>query len=114
MLTTAKVKIGYLDRRVTLYSPVETVQGNGERVITWTSQGDRWAKVDFPKTGNDERFMADQQVAETRTNFTLRYESAKTATEGWMIEYDGFQYDVRNILEEGRNAYLVFQCEKRV
>ena len=49
--------VGELDERVILLIQTDTENDYGELVKTWSAiDGEEWAKVEFPLTGNEEGY----------------------------------------------------------
>lgn len=62
---------GLLDQRITLQQRVDSVNGFGENVPTWSDVATVWASAD-PKRGR-EFFAAAQQQAESPVMFRIRW-----------------------------------------
>lgn len=104
-----QLKIGELDRRILFQNPVETKQTNGEVLVSWTSHGYRWAKVD-PVIAN-ELSENERLTVYGKATFTVRYDSS--LNEKMRIYYDGKIYNIQGYLEVGRRQFMTIECETR-
>ena len=104
MLTTPKVAIGQLDRRITLQSRTTAGKAYGEPIETWTDLATVWAAVDYPLTGSGEAYQDHINLAQTRVEFIIR----KRTDVGFVerIVYDSETYDIERKAEIGRGGYL--------
>ena len=105
--------IGDLNRRVTLESLVQTKDAEGGMVDSWSAVATVWAKV-ANLSGNERRASSHGgQVAEARTEFTIRYRAGLNAK--MRVSYAGKIYNIRHIndfAEEHR--FVVLTCDTGV
>jgi SPP1 family predicted phage head-tail adaptor len=82
----------------------------GEQVETFNTLDVVWAqKVD---TTGRELFVAKGTIAENSTRFRLRYRNDLNLTD--RLEYDGSEYDIKQIAELGRREGLEIVAVARV
>ena len=110
MLTT-RVKIGDLDERLELWEATATRSESGAIEESWGLAATVWAKVEFPKTGQTEVFVADQQTVLKRANFTIRNRAG--VTEKTRARHKGQDFDILTVTELGRNGFLVLITQAR-
>lgn len=110
MASTAQ--IGQLDRRIEIQQATTTTDAYGQSIDTWTTLACCWAKVENPLAGNREKVFGDVETSVTRAMITIRYRDG--ITERHSVLYNGDYYDIMNIHQIGRRAYLLLICEKRV
>lgn len=97
------MQAGRMDRLIEIRWPGEGSQSaSGEIAATVARAVEVWAQV-TPSAGN-ERFAADQRVAEADTVFRIRWLAGVTPLSG--IFYDAHLYDVVSVLEVGRQEGL--------
>lgn len=103
---------GELDKRATLQ--VRTVAANAynEPVETWAELATVWTKVEYPKTGSEEAFEDNINIAATRVDFTIRYRTDVGFVE--RILYESEVYDIERIAELGRRDYLKITGKRRL
>lgn len=97
----ALVRIGRMDRQITLRQRVVTRGAAGSVVESWQNVATVWAeKLDMA----GREFMAAQQSnAEISTKFRIRYYA--DITPEWRISHDGKDYDIISIAELGRRQW---------
>lgn len=107
---------GRLRRRVTLQRPVETQDGTGAPVVTWTAVDTVWANV-RPLQGR-ELFTAQAVHAKLTTEVTIRYRSdvveASPPASTWRVVVGSQTYElVQDPIDvDDRRAYLLLLCEE--
>lgn len=109
MLAT-RVRIGELDRLITIQEPVITNGTAGSDIIdTWTDLDDVYAKV-TEKTGT-EGVEAGRNTYLQSTIFTIRYYAGLNTR--MRIIYSGFVYAIVSITENGgaRSGFLDIVAE---
>jgi SPP1 family predicted phage head-tail adaptor len=107
--------IGRLDRRVSLYRPVVSIDDYGGEALTWEKVAEMWAGVSYTDTGSDERALAAQETAVQRLIFTVRYAATcGRVGEKMKIEYEGQDYDILTVQEIGRRQFLKIATERRI
>lgn len=108
----AKATGSRLDCRIEIWSVSETQTETGAITEGWTKLMETWAEVKFPITGQDERFLTDQQTPVVRANFKIRHRAG--VTEKMQVKYAGSTYEIMSIVEEGRENFLILISEKRI
>lgn len=105
---------GQLDRRIEIQraTGAKDSAGYGQLVEDWETLYCCWAKLENPLAGNTEKIFGDLETAVTRALFTIRYRDGLTEKD--RIVYNSQNYDIMNIHEIGRRAYLLLICEKRI
>lgn len=103
------VKVGQLDRRITLKTRTTVQTSTGYARETWTDLATVWAQL--VDRGGAEREVSEQEVGVRRVAFIIRYRSDIGAAD--RIEYDGDIYDITNIEEVGRRRFLKISAEWR-
>lgn len=96
------MRLGNLDRRIVIESATEAQDSYGEAIKTWSTFATVWAKA-TPNRG-DERFAANQIVAQADSMFRIRWQSGVTTK--MRINYDGQIYDIVYLAELGRHEAL--------
>jgi len=99
--------IGQLDRRVTFQQATTTRNANGEAVDTWTTYADRWAAIEYG-SGSDV-VEGDRLLAQSNVRFMVRYDSR--LNKGMRIKYKHWFYNIIRLTEQGRNDFLILDCE---
>lgn len=103
---------GDLNRRITLEALTQTKDDEGGMVDSWVPLAGMpiWARV-ANLSGNERRATSHGgQVAEARTEFTIRYRAGIDAK--MRISYNAKLYNIRhvnNYLEE--NRFLILTCD---
>ena len=101
---------GDLDRRITIQTLSQAKDSEGGMVDSWADVAMVWARVRY-LSGNERRLTAaGGQVAEARTEFTIRYRSG--LNERMRIRYAGKVYNIRH-LNDFREAhrFIVITCD---
>jgi SPP1 family predicted phage head-tail adaptor len=98
---------GQLDRRITFQQTTETRNGNGEPVYAWSTYADRWAKIEYG--GGSDVVEGDRLLSQMSTKFTVRYDSR--LNKGMRIKYKHWYYNIIRLTEQGRNDFLILDCE---
>lgn len=103
------MRSGSLDRRITLQRKSTVQNSTGEQIETWIDLAPVWAsKKDL--RGN-ERFAAQQIMAEVDTQFRIRYRAGLTPID--RVFYAGKYYDVKAVLEIGRREGMDLMAQAR-
>ena len=104
--------VGQLDERVTILVQTETENKYGEMVKTWAAiDGEEWAKVDFPLTGNEENYAGPLEYDTRRIEVTVMYRGDVT-TENRLL-YEAEEYDIVHVKPLGRDLFEVYTCIRR-
>lgn len=110
-MTRQKWDVGTLDRQVVLRDYTESTNDYGEETISWSDLATVWARVEYPKTGTDERESAAQPTAFQTIYFTIRYRS--DVEPKMRIQYGSDELDIIAVSEIGRRAFTVIEAQKR-
>lgn len=108
------MKIGPLRQRITLQRPVASKGASGGNVTTWVDvPPELWASV--KNMGGTELRSTKHggEVAEARTDITIRYRSGVTAE--MRVIYNGSAYNIRHVnnWNEG-NRFIILTCDTGV
>jgi len=108
------MKIGSLDRRITVQKPTESRDDYGGLITTWATFAVRWAALSY-RRANTEDYPADKKTSFYRAMFTVRSDSVtRQITPKMRIVYDGKVWDIHAITEkmtELRKMYLLIEVE---
>lgn len=96
------MRAGKLDRRITIQKPVRVQDASGQMVDTWEDFATVWAEF-RPLAGN-ERFLAQQVMAELDAQFRIRY--LRGVTPLYRILYEGNEYEITAVLTPDRNREM--------
>lgn len=109
----SSLQAGQLNRRITLESLVQTKDSEGGMVDSWSAVATVWAKVDN-LSGNDRRATSHGgQVAEARTEFTIRHRSDLNAK--MRVNYSGKKYNIRHLNDFAEaHRFVVLTCDTGV
>ena len=106
---SAILRVGDLDRRITLRNHTYGRDEYGGETETTTTDTEVWAKLSYER--GKEEIEGDQQIAYTATIWTIRYRTG--IDKKTKIIYSGNTYDIKNIQELGRRRYLKITTELR-
>lgn len=100
------MKLGRLDRRITLQQKTVSRTALGDESESWATLAAVWAEV-VPTSGREYfNAQAQQLVGSKLTRFRIRYlASARKDTE-LRVLYDSETYDIKHIAEFGRRVGL--------
>jgi SPP1 family predicted phage head-tail adaptor len=102
---------GRMDRQLTLQRFTTTQNAIGEAVKTWTTYADRVPTSIKPERAS-ERVNGDKLEAENKTTFIIRWMSGVNAAD--RLQYEGVIYDIKNVREVNRRAYLELDATRQV
>ena len=107
-----KIKIGSLDRKITIREATDTRTSSGAVQSSWSDVATVFANVDSNAAGS-ERFIMEKETSFDRKFFTIRYR--EDIDEKMIIIYKTKEYDIKSINEvDGtRERFLKIQAEKR-
>ncbi|MFW6076656.1 MAG: phage head closure protein [Hyphomicrobiales bacterium] len=92
-------RIGQLNRRLTLETPVATSDGAGGTVVTWQPVTKLWAQV-RSRFGNERQWaeaLASEATHVIRIRRTRQLASTMRFTEGKRV------FEIRSVIEDGRH-----------
>ena len=108
------IRAGRLDRRITLQSLTVAKGTSGGMTKTWADFATSIAAGVRNLSGNERQASsAGGQVAEARTEFTIRYRAGVTAD--MRVLYAGAVYNIRHVNDwMGKRESLVLTCDTGV
>jgi len=109
---SVKVESYNMDERITVRQPTTARSASGAETITWSDWRTLWAMVEYPKTGNSEGIISDQEMITRRVRFVVRYTG--TIREKWCISFNDEIYDILRVVPIGRNHYEDITAELRI
>lgn len=69
------MRIGKLDRRISIERATESVNDFGERLVTWSTAFSCWASLTIRKSGSTEKLVDGYESAVRMSEWTLRQSS---------------------------------------
>jgi len=112
------MRAGRLRHRVTLQSPVETLDSHGQPVKTWADVADVWAGVE-PLRGRERAAIGPdvhgdaQDINELDTRVPIRYRSDVTID--WRVEFEDRHFEIKAIIDpDMRHRELDLLCKEVV
>ena len=106
-----KIDIGVLDRRIKILTPTSTVDNTGGVVDSFAETATVWAKVEYPKVGQEEELMAAKETAIRTIYATIRYYTGLVETNA--LRFESEDYDILNITEDGRRTFHIIEAQRR-
>ena len=103
------MKIGNLDKRVTILHRNTTTDAWNHSVASYVNLGDAWAEVQY-KRGTEEQ-VGQQRVGVDHVHFIMRHRNDISTTS--IIEYDGDKHNVHSVEIIGRKLGLRLITTKR-
>jgi len=97
------MKIGRLDRKITIEERTDSQNTLGEPVAVWSTYHQAFANVQ--KAGGSENTRTGSIVAENRVKFKIRFFDG--ITEDMRIVYNGNYYDILQIQELNREGLWI-------
>jgi len=99
---------GDLDQRITIQTLSEAADDFGQRIQTFSSLANIWAKVEERRGGEAEK--GNQIVATKVVDFLIRYKTG--LNERMRILYNGQTYKIQTIInEDARKAFMRITTE---
>jgi len=99
---------GDLDQQITIQTLSEAANDFGQRVQTFSTLANVWAKVE-ERSGNETE-NGNQIVATKRVDFVIRYKTG--LNEMMRIVYRGNTYKIQSIInEDARKAFMKITTE---
>lgn len=93
---------GEMDRRITIKTPTETKNDEGDVTVTWSNFARPWAKVIHLR--GQELFAARQIVPNAELKIRIYWRDG--ITEKMRVEHDGVEYGIQHIAEIGRRKRI--------
>jgi SPP1 family predicted phage head-tail adaptor len=104
------MKLGDLDRKITLRPTTITRSPLGDEIKTPGTPVTVWAKV-MPVSGREfANATVEQRLTEKTQRFRIRYLASIRNDTKLQVVYDGQTYDVKHIAEVGRRVALDLVC----
>lgn len=92
------MRLGDMDRRVTLQRFTTTYDEYNEQIRTWMDLATVWAEV--RQQGGREYLVAETIMADRRVVFFIRWFSGLTVLD--RVRYDGLVHNIKEVREIGR------------
>jgi SPP1 family predicted phage head-tail adaptor len=100
------MRLGPLDRKITLQHYTTTRSQLGDEVLSWATLATVWAQV-LPVSGREfANATLEQKLTEKTQRFRIRWLASARKDTKLRIVYDGETYDVKHIAEIGRRVGL--------
>ena len=101
---------GQLSRRVAIETLTQTKDASGGMIDTWTLLANVWAQIKN-LSGNEKKNTASGgQVAESRTEFTIRYMAGITAKH--RVNYNGKKYSIKHVNDYNEeHRFMILTCD---
>lgn len=107
------MRIGKLDRRISIQRATESVNDYGERELSWSTAFVIWAALEIKRTGSSESITDNAQNTKQTAEWTIRHSSqAATITAADRIEYNGAIWSIVAVHELGRGVDIRLITEK--
>lgn len=105
------IKIGNLDRKVTIQSTTISQSSTGSVTETTADLATVWAKVE--SKGKSEKFVMDKETVYNKKYFTIRYRA--DFDENDVLVFDSKSYDILSIneIDGTRKRFLEVEAERR-
>tara|TARA_R100000329_G_scaffold48857_1_gene45129 strand:+ start:2021 stop:2344 length:324 start_codon:yes stop_codon:yes gene_type:complete len=103
------MRIGRLDRKITIQFRSISQNDYGEAVAAYSSSASVWAMIDTSK--GKEAVKNGIETSQQKVNFLIRFSSdVDDVTSGDRVLYNSKYYDIENVQEVGRNLSLRLIC----
>jgi SPP1 family predicted phage head-tail adaptor len=102
-------RVGRLDERVTLQGVSESTNTYGERVETWITLAEVWARLDYNISKSREVEEGGQESAQQSINFTVRRRT--DVNEITRVLHSGRIYDIEAIAQSNDGQYTVIKTK---
>ena len=104
------MRIGKLDRKITIQFRSISQNDYGEAVAAFSSSASVWAMIETQPRGK-EKVNNGIETSQQSVNFLIRYSSDVDAvTNGDRVLYNSQYYDIESVQEVGRNLSLRLIC----
>ena len=104
------MRIGKLDRKITIQFRSISQNDYGEAVAAFSSSASVWAMIETQPRGK-EKVNNGIETSQQSVNFLIRYSSAvDDVTNGDRVLYNSQYYDIESVQEVGRNLSLRLIC----
>jgi len=106
------MRIGKLDRKITIKFLSKSQNDFGEAVASYGSDFTTWARIDYKITGANENEEDNLIKSVQRVNFLIRYcTNVASITSADRVVYNSQNYDIETVIELGRNTSLKLMCK---
>lgn len=102
------MKLGNLDRYITIQTYTEAADSYGEKIKTWATYHSCYANMS--NTSGEEKILTDQLMAKNNVDWTIRYKSG--ITEKMRISYGSEYYQITAVLLDGRDKWMILKSYK--
>jgi len=104
------MRIGKLDRKITIQFRSISQNDYGEAVAAFTSSASVWAMIETQPRGK-EKVNNGIEISQQGVNFLIRFSSeVDDVTNGDRVLYNSQHYDIESVQEVGRNLSLRLIC----
>jgi SPP1 family predicted phage head-tail adaptor len=104
------MRIGKLDRKITIQFRSISQNDYGEAVAAFSSSASVWAMIETQPRGK-EKVNNGIETSQQSVNFLIRYSSdVDDVTNGDRVLYNSQYYDIESVQEVGRNLSLRLIC----
>ena len=104
------MRIGKLDRKITIQFRSISQNDYGEAVSAFSSSASVWAMIETQPRGK-EKVNNGIETSQQSVNFLIRYSSdVDDVTNGDRVLYNSQYYDIESVQEVGRNLSLRLIC----
>ena len=104
------MRIGKLDRKITIQFRSLAQDAYGESLKAFTSSASVWAMIETKPRGK-EKVSNGLETSQQLVNFLIRYSSdVDDVTSGDRVLYNSQLYDIESVQEVGRNLSLRLIC----
>lgn len=101
---------GKLDKLITIQTNTPSQDGFGEPVASWSTLATVWAERMNPKVS--EKFTGSQDAGFKSIDWRVRYRG--DITNLMRVSFGGQIYDIKGVIDVGRNHYHILQTESVV
>ena len=104
------MRIGKLDRKITIQFRSISQNDYGEAVAAFSSSASVWAMLETKPRGK-EKENNGIETSQQGVNFLIRFSSdVDDVTNGYRVLYNSQYYDIESVQEVGRNLSLRLIC----
>ena len=105
------MRIGKLDRKITIQIRSISQNDYGEAIAAFSSSASVWAMIETQPRGK-EKVSNGIETSQQIINFLIRYSTdVNDVTNGDRVLYNSQYYDIESVQEVGRNLSLRLICK---
>ena len=105
------MRIGKLDRKITIQFRSISQNDYGEAVAAFSSSASVWAMIETKNRAHKEKVNNGIETSQQGVNFLIRFSSdVDDVTNGDRVLYNSQYYDIESVQEVGRNLSLRLIC----